>query len=433
METDLGIPSALFATPTRETVELGKSQLNFMNMFAIPLFQGVTDIMPAMQFTVDELHKNIKIWTTRIEEAQQRKDNSDDSVMDGMFSPRAMSLAFPSDAANQQGADRTGSISSKLGDLLSSGPHGSGPKKAVTLEGITESDFQGTGSKGLSNGPDEDPISEPNGAIEGEPLIPPVHSMARRSSKPTPSQLQLSYATISAPGLLDHPNQDADAHDLQKRNCVHVGHSLVTDAVFRDQQTPTPRPESKHHNVQRTSDTTDSNNSAPGSHDWASQATSATTSKIPLSPSTRGTSIMSNDSTERPIAVSPLTQPPSIPSPTRSNTTASQSCPTLPATSEHTIATTATDPGLSDAKNGSGVTIIETMRSLARKSSRSRFRMSFWRKKTGPAPGTGGVPPMPTALPMEADDEARGRSRGGEYTRGRSSGGESRDNDGAGS
>jgi 3',5'-cyclic-nucleotide phosphodiesterase len=426
MEADLGIPTALFATPTRETVELGKSQLNFMNMFAIPLFQGVTDIMPAMQFTVDELHKNIKIWTTRIDEAQQRKD-SDDSAMDGMFSPRAMSLAFPSDAANQQGADRTGSISSKLGDALSSISHGSNQKKTPALEGITESDFQDTSSKGLSNGPDEEAIAEPNGAIEGEPLIPPVYSMARRSSKPTPSQLQLSYATVSAPGLLDHPSQDTGTHNsLQKTNGIIVGHSLVTDAVVRDQQTPTPRPESKHHNVQSTSDTTDSNNSAPGSHDWASQATSATTSKIPLSPSTRGTSIMSNDSTERPTTtVSPLTQPPSNPSPARTNTTASQSCLTLPATSEHTTATTATDLGLSDTKNGSGVTIIETMRSLARKSSRSRFRMSFWKKKAGLTPGNAGVPPLPTAVPIGADDEARGRSRGGEEVRGRSMGNDS--------
>jgi 3',5'-cyclic-nucleotide phosphodiesterase len=426
MEADLGIPTALFATPTRETVELGKSQLNFMNMFAIPLFQGVTDIMPAMQFTVDELHKNIKIWTTRIDEAQQRKDN-DDSATDGMFSPRAMSLAFPSDAANQQGTDRTGSISSKLGDALKSITHGSSQKSTTTLEGITESNFQDTSSKELSNGLNEEAIAEPNGAIEGEPLIPPVYSMARRSPKPTPSQLQLSYATVSAPGLLDHPSQDTVTHNsLQKSNGILVGQSLVTDAVVRDQQTPTPRPESKHHNFQRTSDITDSNNSAPGSHDWASQATSATTSKIPLSPSTRGTSIMSNDSTERPNTVSPLTQPPSNLSPSLTNTTASQSCPTLPATSEHTTATTAADPGLCDTKNGSGVTIIETMRSLARKSSRSRFRMSFWKKKTGLAPGTAGVPPLPAALTLGDDDEARGRSRGGEEVRGRSRGNESR-------
>jgi len=55
--------------------------------------------------------------------------------------------------------------------------------------------------------------------------------------------------------------------------------------------------------------------------------------------------------------------------------------------------------------------------------------MNFWKKKTGPAPGTGGVPLVPTALPIGADDEARGRSRGGEEMRGRSWGGESRGND----
>lgn len=412
MEADLGIPSALFAPPVREIMELGKSQLNFMNMFAIPLFQGVADIMPAMQFTVDELHRNIRLWTARIEEEQQRKDSDDSGAMDGMFSPRAMSLAFPSDATNQQGTDKTGITSSKTDNISNSGPHGVRQKKHATLEGVTESNFQGANSKGLSDRPDEEAIAEPNGAMEGEPLIPPVYSTARRSSKPTPSQLQLSYATVSAPGLLDHPSQAAETHEFVKKcNGVPVGHSLVTDAVMRDQATPTPPSESKHHGVQRTSDTTDVSNSAPGSHDWASQATSATTSKIPLSPSTRGTSIMSNESTDRPTTVSPLAQTNHNTSPTRTNTTASQSCPTLPATSEHTMATTATDSGM-DNKNGSGVTIIETMRSLARKSSRSRFRMSFWKKKTG-APGAG-APPVPTGFPVSADEEVRGRSRGNE-------------------
>src|SRR5436190_2281313 len=74
MESELGIPSALFAPPVREIVELGKSQLSFMNMFAIPLFQGVTDVMPAMQFTVDELHKNIGAWDARVKEEQLKVD-----------------------------------------------------------------------------------------------------------------------------------------------------------------------------------------------------------------------------------------------------------------------------------------------------------------------------------------------------------------------
>jgi hypothetical protein len=63
-------------------------------------------------------------------------------------------------------------------------------------------------------------------------------------------------------------------------------------------------------------------------------------------------------------------------------------------------------------KNGSGVTIMETMRTLARKSSRSRFRMSFWKKRTG-ALGPD-VPPIPTTGASRGSDEeeVRGRSSG---------------------
>ena len=116
MESDLGIPScsSLRSTCERKTIELGRSQVGFMNMFAIPLFQGVTDIMPAMQFCVDELQSNKAKWQVRIEEEQekQRKDSDDSVTMDGMFSPRAMSLANPSDIAHRQTSNKPSPLSS---------------------------------------------------------------------------------------------------------------------------------------------------------------------------------------------------------------------------------------------------------------------------------------------------------------------------------
>src|SRR6201995_664470 len=91
MEQDLGIPSALFAAPVREIIELGKSQLGFMNMFALPLFQGVTDVMPGMEVCVDELNRNKARWEQKIAEEQSRArlDSVDSRMMDGMFSPRS--------------------------------------------------------------------------------------------------------------------------------------------------------------------------------------------------------------------------------------------------------------------------------------------------------------------------------------------------------
>lgn len=111
METDLGIPTALFAPPVRETIELGQSQIGFINIFAFPLFQGVADIMPAMGFCVDELVKNKSCWEDRVAAEQmrmragakrhgERKDSDDKGgsrarakEMDGAYSPRQLSLA----------------------------------------------------------------------------------------------------------------------------------------------------------------------------------------------------------------------------------------------------------------------------------------------------------------------------------------------------
>ena len=52
---------------------MGESQIGFMNIFARPLFQNVTEILPAMQFSVDELKNNKSIWEGKIEEEKEKK------------------------------------------------------------------------------------------------------------------------------------------------------------------------------------------------------------------------------------------------------------------------------------------------------------------------------------------------------------------------
>ncbi|KAL9063084.1 MAG: hypothetical protein Q9157_008434 [Trypethelium eluteriae] len=72
MEKELNIPTTLFGgPPVRDNmVKMGESQIGFMNIFAIPLFESVTDILPAMQFSVDELLRNKGIWARRIEQGK---------------------------------------------------------------------------------------------------------------------------------------------------------------------------------------------------------------------------------------------------------------------------------------------------------------------------------------------------------------------------
>lgn len=110
MEKDLSIPTQLFAAPTLEIVALGSSQITFMNLFALPLFQGVSDIMPGLEYCVIELERNKEAWTNKINEEKARLTPPDHGLMmDGMLSPRSMSLATPSDASHQSPGSPTNS------------------------------------------------------------------------------------------------------------------------------------------------------------------------------------------------------------------------------------------------------------------------------------------------------------------------------------
>ncbi|TVY55043.1 3',5'-cyclic-nucleotide phosphodiesterase regA [Lachnellula cervina] len=246
MEKDLGIESALFAAPVREIIELGNSQIGFMNMFAIPLFQGVTDVMPAMGFSVDELHMNKSAWAEKIREEQARARRESDAfaMNDGMFSPRSMSVVTPSDASQQEKSDSD----LRFAALLNS--------KFAPTNGVLAEDEESH------------------------------HSMPEISlTRSRPSQLQLSHGTASAPANLDH-STNGDTY----LNGIDMKPSIVTDAVIAPSESSSNKPQ------QRSSDGTEASSSAAG--DWASQATSATTSKMPLSPSTQGTSLMSRESND---------------------------------------------------------------------------------------------------------------------------------------
>ncbi|TAQ88539.1 hypothetical protein B7494_g3123 [Chlorociboria aeruginascens] len=360
MEKDLGIPSALFAAPVTEIIELGKSQVGFMNMFAIPLFQGVTDVMPDMKYCVDELQTNKAAWEEKIASVQE----GDYSPMmdDRMLSPRSMSLALPD-----------GSPGPKSSSSSSPSPKSGSSSYSRIKDMLTRSPFTENGV--ISESPDHSPERSPS-----HPASSPRGSNAsptspRRSSKP--SQLQLTHTTASAPGLLDPPQDDAAQllNGQQQTNGIHTQPSLVTDQVVIDPQTQDMKPP---HEKQRGSDTTDGSISATG--DWASQATSATTSKTPLSPSTQGTSIMSHDSIER----TPAGQTPTCASPLASDHSQTSTATSTGNTSPHIQA---------DNKEG----IMETVRSLKKKP--SRFRMNslhFWKRSKSASP------PMPTGRKEDA-------------------------------
>ncbi|KUJ13084.1 HD-domain/PDEase-like protein [Mollisia scopiformis] len=400
MEQDLGIPSALFAAPVREVVELGKSQISFMNMFAIPLFQGVTDVMPGMAFCVEELQSNKAAWEEKIadEQAKARQDSEDSLMKDGMFSPRTMSVANPSDASHQKLSNATLSPEPDLRKTVLSKPSFTPANGVLDETTPHHQSLPEISTSPLSLSEASSPASEADTA-------------SKRTVKP--SQLQLSFATASAPGLLDHPSQDSHVlpNGQLQMNGFAVTPSLVTDAVVVDPPTPL-EPKSRGSDklrTERSSEGTEGSNSAIG--DWTSQATSATTGKMPLSPSTQGTSIMSDSeslSKEGNSVLTPTGTPNRIETPNhdyRSSPCPSSSPTPSPRDSrqkDQSETSSAGDDGKEKEEN-KGMLIMDKVKTLKKKP--SRFRMNFWKRSKSSSP------PMPVGGARVGGSEDDGRSQ----------------------
>lgn len=248
MENQLSIKSSLVAPPKKDNVSLFRAQLGFMNMFAIPLFQGIASIMPAMQYCVDELEVNKALFERGVaEETAKAAAEQQPHSLHGTFSPRSMSLAVPNEIFEAQPGQQQQQQQQ--------------PAPSVSA----------------------------NGGVNG--ILSSQDNCAPHSNGHTDNGDAISPRGMPALG------------DLYKG---HNGTGMQYDAVAEFAASDPfgindgrPLASSK----QRVSEATDGSTSLPGGGDWASQATSATTGKMPLSPSTQGTSIISRESMERPSSL----------------------------------------------------------------------------------------------------------------------------------
>lgn len=109
MEKDVGIETTLFGGPPEigNIIKLANSQNGFMNIFARPLFESVTDILPTMVFAVNEMKANTGIWKDKIEKAKRKEDRKDHtSTSEAYLSPRS---GTPNLQFNQEERDRSSS------------------------------------------------------------------------------------------------------------------------------------------------------------------------------------------------------------------------------------------------------------------------------------------------------------------------------------
>ncbi|KAI9675125.1 MAG: 3',5'-cyclic-nucleotide phosphodiesterase [Caeruleum heppii] len=297
MEDDLGIPSALFAPPVRDSViEMGKSQIGFMNLFALPLFRGVSAVLPAMRFSVDEMEANKDTWEAKMERATEkmRRQSGDAAVS---LNNRRLSGLESSPAEHHP----PGVVSDS--QSLSQSPFGS--PRASLQEGMDGSDLRRSSLGAFALGGDGNPsrrssIVSPfifgpstdltsrrsSGAIpQDRPRL-----LARRSSNTVPSQLHIGMAKASLDGSMDAPVPRTSGNP-----------TLITKIITSTEQPPAEKPTtspriSHHRNHQHSSE----QSSNPSSHEWQFQITSPTHAVASSSPTTEATSYYGDEESRDP-------------------------------------------------------------------------------------------------------------------------------------
>lgn len=92
MESDLGImKSALAMKPvTGSMLALANSQVGFMKLFAIPLFKNLTEVLPELQFSVEQLNQNMSRWQRKVQDCATKDQPTDLDLIRDMEMPLAV-------------------------------------------------------------------------------------------------------------------------------------------------------------------------------------------------------------------------------------------------------------------------------------------------------------------------------------------------------
>lgn len=220
MEKEVGMETALFGGPPElgNIYKLATGQIGFMSIFALPLFEGVADIIPDMRFTVEHIRNNQAKWHMLADAEKRRMTLQNDSLTDDIISPRTRSPA--------------GSLKSLKGlraPLTSTGPD-SPAKPSFPAHDATrrsKSDYFGSvrsspGSTSPSSSYNENTISPvvspdtpgPSMDITGSPF--PSDTPSRKSSSAVPDLAMLSISGGS-------PNRNRSGSNRAASNGNHSG------------------------------------------------------------------------------------------------------------------------------------------------------------------------------------------------------------------
>ena len=107
MEKELNLPTCLFGGPPdrEDLVKLAESQIGFMSIFAGPLFEGITAVLPAMSFATVEIESNRTVWEGKIHAEKLRRGSISASPAAQPSPPVRTPLSVPEEESEESRED----------------------------------------------------------------------------------------------------------------------------------------------------------------------------------------------------------------------------------------------------------------------------------------------------------------------------------------
>ncbi|KAF3028607.1 3',5'-cyclic-nucleotide phosphodiesterase [Penicillium rubens] len=173
MEREVGMETALFGGPPElgNVYELATGQIGFMSIFALPLFEGISDLLPQLQFTTDHILRNQARWQELSNEELKKQGLPIENRAEITVSPRSHSPAAPE-------KQRVGSGDGAADMVKSPMSSDSGGYNENNIEPVVSPDTTG-----------------PQIEITGSPLAPAAEFPSRKSSSAVPE-----FSCFAIPG-----------------------------------------------------------------------------------------------------------------------------------------------------------------------------------------------------------------------------------------
>lgn len=191
MEKEVGMETALFGGPPElgNIYKLATGQIGFMSIFALPLFEGISDLLPQLQFTADHIRLNQTQWQKHANDELRKQGLPVEEREESAISPRSQSP--PAKGDDEESTPKAAMEPVEPVDT---------PQEDVPSPG---SDASTVSADGAYNENNIEPVVSPDTPgpqieITGTPMVPDVPS--RKSSSAVPGAMpDLSYFSI--PGV----------------------------------------------------------------------------------------------------------------------------------------------------------------------------------------------------------------------------------------